>query len=96
MTNDKCQMSEQEKLIEAIENIRRDKKDPWRYLLFTFLNGMAHGLGLALGMTLVLGLVVYFLTIFIARMVDFPVIGQYFEQLGKLIETYSKAAPAVR
>lgn len=87
---------EQEKLIEAIECIRRDKKDPWRYILFTFLNGMAQGLGVALGMTLVLGFVIYFLTLFISRMVDFPVIGQYFEQLGKLIEAYSKAAPAVK
>lgn len=89
-------MSEEEKLIEAIENIRRDKKDPWRYMLFTFLNGMAQGLGVALGMTLVLGLVIYFLSLFIARMVDFPVVGQYFEQIGKLIEAYSKAAPAVK
>jgi hypothetical protein len=87
---------EQEKLIEAIESIRRDKKDPWRYMLFTFLNGMAQGLGVALGMTLVLGLVIYFLSLFIARMVDFPVVGQYFEQIGKLIDAYSKAAPTVK
>ena len=87
---------EQEKLIEAIECIRRDKKDSGRYILFTFINGIAWGLGMALGMTLVLGIVIYLLTIFISRMVDFPVIGQYFEQIGKLIEAYSKAAPTVK
>jgi hypothetical protein len=87
---------EQQQLFEAIEGIRRDKKDPARYLLFTFLNGIAQGLGVALGMTLVLGVVIYFLSLFISRMVDFPVVGQYFEQLGKLIDAYSKAAPQVK
>ena len=87
---------EEEKLLEAIEGIRRDKKDPARYMLFTFLNGIAQGLGVALGMTLVLGIVIYFLSLFIARMVDFPVVGQYFGQIGKLLDAYSKTAPQVK
>jgi hypothetical protein len=87
---------EQQQLFEAIEGIRRDKKDPWRYMLFTFLNGIAQGLGVALGMTLVLGIVIYFLSLFIARMVDFPVVGQYFGQIGKLLDAYSKTAPQVK
>ena len=87
---------EEEQLIEAIENIRRDKKDPWKYILFTFLNGLAQGLGVALGMTLFLGLAIYIISNVISRMIDFPVIGHYFGELGKLIETYSKATPPVR
>lgn len=81
---------EEEKLIEAIEQVRRDKHEPWRYIWFTFLNGVAQGLGMALGMTIVLGLVIYILTIVIARLVDFPVLGQYFSQIAQIIETYAK------
>jgi hypothetical protein len=89
-------MVEEDKLIEAIENIRRDKKDPWKYILFTFLNGLAQGLGVALGMTIFLGLVIYIMSSVIARMIDFPVIGHYFGELGKLIEAYSRATPPIR
>ena len=49
---------EENKLIEAIEQIRRDKHQPWRYILFTFLNGMAQGLGVALGATIFLGIII--------------------------------------
>ncbi len=87
---------EDQQLIEAIENVRRDKKDPWRYILFTFLNGLAQGLGVALGMTLFLGLAIYILSSIISRMIDFPVIGHYFGELGKLIEAYSKSTPPAR
>jgi len=87
---------EEEKLIEAIENIRRDKKQPWRYLLFTFLNGLAQGLGMALGMTVFLGLAIYLLSGMISQMINMPVVGYYFGELGKLIEAYSKAAPKIR
>jgi len=84
---------EEERLIEAVENIRRDKKDPWRYILFTFINGIAQGLGMALGMTLVLGIVIYTLSVVVTRMIDFPVVGQYFGEIAKLIDAYVKSAP---
>jgi len=87
---------EEEKLLAAIENVRRDKKEPWRYLFFTFLNGIAQGLGMALGMTVFLGLAIYLLSGMIAQMINMPVIGYYFGELGKLIEAYSKAAPKIR
>jgi len=84
---------EEDKLLEAIESVRRDKKDPWRYIIFTFINGIAQGLGMALGMTLVLGIVIYTLSVVVARMIDFPVVGQYFGEIGKLIDAYVKSAP---
>ncbi|MBI5701663.1 hypothetical protein HZC34_07500 [Candidatus Saganbacteria bacterium] len=87
---------EQQQLLEAIENIRRDKHDPWRYMLFTFLNGMAQGLGVALGMTVVLGLALFILTQVIANMVNVPIIGHYFNELGRLIDIYSKQGGKLR
>lgn len=87
---------EEEKLIEAIEGVRRDKKDPWRYILFTFLNGLAQGLGMALGMTIFLGIAIWILSNVIANMINFPVIGHYFEGIGKLIDSYSRTAPPPR
>ncbi|MFA4967344.1 MAG: DUF5665 domain-containing protein [Candidatus Margulisiibacteriota bacterium] len=86
---------EDQQLLEAIENIRRDKKDPWKYIIFTFLNGLAQGLGVAVGMTIFFGLVLYIVSNMISRMIDFPVIGYYFGELGRLIETYSKTMPPV-
>ena len=85
-----------EKLIEAIENIRRDKKNPIRYIFFTFLNGIAQGFGVALGATIVLGIAVYILTNVISSMISFPVVGHYFAIIGKLIDSYAKSAPQVR
>lgn len=87
---------EEEKIIEAIENVRRDKHQPWRYILFTFLNGIAQGLGMALGMTIVLGLCIYLLTMLLSRMINFPVIGYYVNELMKVLDTYIKSGVKVR
>jgi len=87
---------EDERLFEAIEKVRRDRHDPWRYILFTFLNGIAQGLGMALGMTLVLGLLIYFLTMVLSRMIDFPVIGYYVSELMKIMDTYIKHGARIR
>jgi hypothetical protein len=81
---------EQQQLLEAIENIRRDKHEPWRYLLFTLLNGIAQGLGMALGMTLVLGVVIYLLTIILSHMINYPVVGYYVGELMKIMDAYIK------
>jgi hypothetical protein len=87
---------EENRLLDAIEYVRRDKHDPWRYILFTFLNGIAQGLGMALGMTIVLGILVFMLTKVLSQMIDFPVIGYYVGELMKLIETYLQSATKVR
>jgi len=47
---------EENRLLEAIEQVRRDKHQPWRYISFTFLNGIAQGLGIALGAIVLLAL----------------------------------------
>jgi hypothetical protein len=87
---------EENRLLEAIENVRRDKHDPWRYILFTFLNGIAQGLGMALGMTIVLGILIFILTKVLSQMINFPVVGYYVGELMKIIEVYIKSAPKVR
>ncbi len=81
---------EEEKLIEAIENVRRDKHQPFRYLFFTFLNGIFYGLGMGLGMTLILGIALFLLAKFISNMVNIPIIGYYFSQIGQIIDSYAK------
>lgn len=88
-------MDEENRLIEAIEKVRRDKHEPWRYLFFTFLNGAAQGLGFALGTTLVLALLVYILTVVLSKLVDFPVLGYYFGEISKIVDFYIKQAPKV-
>jgi hypothetical protein len=83
---------DEEKIIEALENVRRDKHDPWSYILFTFINGIAWGLGMALGMTLVLGIVIYVLTQILSHMINFPVVGYYVGELMKIMDAYIKGA----
>lgn len=87
---------EENRLIEAIEKVRRDKYQPIRYLLFTFLNGIAYGLGLALGMTIIVAILIYFTTIILSKMIDFPVVGQYVGDLMKIIDAYSKQGLKIR
>jgi len=87
---------DEQRLIEAIENVRRDNHHPWRYILFTFYNGIAWGLGMTIGMTIVLGIVFYVLGIILSHMINFPVIGFYASELIKLLETYVKAGPKIR
>lgn len=87
---------EEERLIEAVEKVRRDKHEPWRYIFFTFMNGIAQGLGMALGMTVVLGLVIYVVTKLLSNFIDFPVVGQYFSEIIKLIDFYLKQGARIR
>lgn len=89
-------MDEENRLIEAIEKIRRDKHEPWRYVLFTFINGIAQGLGIALGTTIVLGLLIYVLTMVLTRLIDFPVVGYYVGELMKIIDAYLKQGAKIR
>lgn len=89
-------MLENERLIEAIETVRRDKHQPWRYVLFTFINGIAQGLGMALGMTVVLALLIYLLTMLLSHMINFPVVGSYVGDVLKLIDANLRHAPRIR
>ncbi|MFH1387431.1 MAG: DUF5665 domain-containing protein [bacterium] len=89
-------ISEEEKLIEAIERVRRDKHQPWHYIMFTFLNGIAYGLGVALGMTIILGLTIFLLTKVLSSLINFPVVGYYVSELTKMLDTYIKHGPKIR
>lgn len=89
-------MNEEQKLIEAIEKLRKDIHQPWRYVLFTFLNGVAWGLGMTLGMTVILGIVIYLLTIILRHMIDFPLIGRYINDLMKLLDVYIQQGGKIR
>ncbi|OGC05411.1 hypothetical protein A3H38_04680 [candidate division WOR-1 bacterium RIFCSPLOWO2_02_FULL_46_20] len=79
---------ENEKLYQAIENIRRDKNEPGRYIFFTFLNGIAQGLGMALGMTIIAAVLLFVVIKILARVVDLPVIGMYVAELVKFVSQY--------
>ena len=87
---------EDEKLIEAIEKIRRDKNEPLRYIWFTFLNGIARGLGLALGVTLFFGVAVYILTKVLSSFINFPVLGSYVSDLLNILDVYIKQGVKIR
>ena len=87
---------EEEKLIEELGKLRRDQYKPWRYIWFTFLNGIAQGIGIALGTTLVLGIVIYLVTIILSQLVNFPVLGSYFSDIIKMINAYTRHGPRVR
>lgn len=89
-------MEEDNQLIEAIENVRRDKHQPIRYMVFTFFNGIAQGAGFGLGVTIVFGIAILILTQIVASMVNVPIIGHYFSDLGKIIEFYGKQAGKIR
>lgn len=58
---------------------------PWRIVWHNFVAGIFRGLGIIVGMTVVFALLVWVLT----SMVDFPLIGQYFQQLLSLLEKFS-------
>lgn len=50
---------------------------PWRIMWSNFLAGVAKGLGIIVGMTLVFGALIWMLT----YMVDFPLIGEYAQEV---------------
>lgn len=56
---------------------------PWRIMWSNFLAGIFKGLGILIGMTIVLGLFIWILS----KLVDFPLIGQYFEVLLNYIQS---------
>lgn len=61
-------------------------RSPWRIMWHNFLAGVFRGLGLIVGMTVVFAALIWFL----AGLVDFPVIGQYFNDLKIMLEEFSE------
>ncbi|PID70702.1 hypothetical protein CSB37_01295 [bacterium DOLZORAL124_38_8] len=60
-------------------------KSPKRIFFSNFLAGIAKGLGIVVGMTIVVALLGWILS----YLVDFPLIGEYFEDLKNILETAS-------
>ncbi len=56
---------------------------PRRILFWNFVAGVAKGFGIVVGMTLVVAVLVWLLT----KMVDFPLIGEYFQKILELIDS---------
>lgn len=87
---------EENRLLEAIEQIRRDKHQPWRYIGFTFLNGIAQGVGVALGATIFLGIIIALLNLVLSHLVGFPILGYYAAELTKMLNSAVRHAPRHR
>jgi hypothetical protein len=60
-------------------------RSPWRIMWHNFLAGVFRGLGLIVGLTVVFAVLIWIL----AGLVDFPLIGQYFEDLKIMLEQFS-------
>ncbi len=56
-----------------------------RIIWVNFWAGVFRGLGILIGMTVVVAVLVWFL----AKLVDFPLIGQYFEEMLDAIKLYA-------
>lgn len=57
-------------------------KSPRRIIFWNFIAGMFRGLGIVVGMTIVVAGLVWVMS----KMVDFPLIGEYFEDILKILE----------
>ena len=86
-------MTEEDRLLEAIERVRRDKHQPWRYILFTFLNAIAQGVGVALGATLFLAIILALLNLVLSHLVGFPILGYYATELTNMLNTAVRHGP---
>lgn len=84
---------EENKLLEAIERVRRDKHQPWRYIGFTFLNGIAQGVGMALGATIFLAVIIALLNLVLSHLVGFPILGYYATELTNMLNTATRHGP---
>lgn len=58
-------------------------KSPKRIFFSNFLAGIAKGFGIIVGMTFVVAIIGWALS----KLVDFPLIGEYFEDLKNILET---------
>lgn len=69
-------------VIDYLQYLQSGKTLMW----INFKAGVARGLGLTVGATLVLGIAIWVL----AKLVDLPVIGEYFEQVMLYINEYTE------
>lgn len=67
-------------------------RSPYRIMWHNFLAGVFRGLGVIVGMTVVFALLIWLLT----NLVDFPLIGQYFEELKDILESFANMQEATQ
>jgi hypothetical protein len=70
-------------IVEYLEYLQSGKRILWN----NFKAGVAKGFGITVGMTLVLGICIWILT----KLVNLPVIGEYFEQAETLVKEYTES-----
>ncbi|NQU16770.1 MAG: hypothetical protein HQ564_01785 [Candidatus Saganbacteria bacterium] len=85
-----------ERMTELLSRVRIDEYKPWRYMFFVFLAGIARGIGFALGMTIILAILVFVMSKILATLVNFPLVGSYFQELSDLIQVYLKSGVRIR
>jgi len=70
-------------IIDYLEYLKSGKRLMW----INFKAGIAKGFGVTVGMTLVLGICIWILT----KLVNLPVIGEYFEQVETIVKEFSES-----
>jgi hypothetical protein len=68
-------------VVEYLEYLQSGKRIMWTNLRA----GIAKGFGITLGMTVVLGIFIWILT----KLVDLPVVGEYFEEAERYVNEYA-------
>lgn len=70
-------------IVDYLEYLQSGKRILWN----NFKAGVARGFGITVGMTLVLGICIWILT----KLVNLPLIGEYFEQAEVLVKEYTES-----
>jgi len=69
---------------DEFEDFVRYLRSPWSIMWSNLLGGIFRGLGIIIGMTIVLAILVWFL----AGLVDFPLLGNYIEEIVNTLQKY--------
>lgn len=87
---------EEEKVDSSVEQIRKTVateyrefldflKKPFRLVWVNFLIGLARGLGIAIGMTILAAILTYVVVLFLSKMVDLPIIGEWIAKVVNVV-----------
>jgi len=77
--------NEKKEKLKTFDEFVRYLSSPWRIIWMNFVAGIFKGLGILIGMTVVLAVLIWMIT----KMVDFPLIGQYFLDLKNMLESFA-------
>ena len=92
MTDNKTENITEEKIIKTLQesgitDFVQYLRSPWRIFWSNLLAGISRGFGIILGMTVILALVVWI----ISRLVNVPLIGEYFKEAQNQITEYTES-----